>query len=282
MLTLRDVSYRYAGASRDCLHAVSLDVPAGRVTGLVGPAGAGKSTLCLVAGGLAPRVIGGRLIGEVRLDGVDIASWPMYRLAEHVTSGLQDPAGQLSLVADTVFDEVAFGPANLGLLREEILVRASAAVHQVGIASLAGRDPRLLSGGQQQLVVLAGLVAMQPRILVLDEPVAHLDAHGTREVLDAIATLAGAGTAVLLAEQRTSALASVADSLALVAGGNIVAQGTVHEVLSDPATAALGVEPLPEQRLRTRLRAAGLDPALLDAVPLDAVLQDQPPPEPRA
>ncbi len=275
MLTLRDVSYCYAGASRDCLHAVSLDMPAGRVTGLVGPAGAGKSTLCLIAAGLAPRVIGGRLIGEVRLDGENIASWPMHRLAERVTCGLQDPAGQLSLVADTVFDEVAFGPANLGLRREEILERASAAMRQIGIESLAGRDPRLLSGGQQQLVVLAGLMAMRPRVLVLDEPAAHLDARGTREVLDAVVGLAGTGTAVLLAEQRTSVLASVADSLALVAGGNIVAHGTVREVLDDPTTAALGVEPLPEQRLRTRLRAAGLDPALLDAAPLHATRQDQ-------
>ncbi len=277
MLTFRDVSYRYAGASRDCLHAVSLDVPAGRVTGLVGPSGAGKSTLCLIAGGLAPRVIGGRLIGEMRLDDEDVSGWPMHRLAEHVTSGLQDPAGQLSLVADTVFDEVAFGPANLGLRRDEILERASTAMRQVGIESLAGRDPRLLSGGQQQLVILAGLMAMRPRVLVLDEPVAHLDARGTREVLDAVAALSGTGTAVLMAEQRTSALASVADSLALVAGGNIVAQGSVAEVLDDAATVALGVEPLPEQRLRMRLRAAGLDPALLDAAP-----QDPAPLEPRA
>ena len=269
MLTLRDVSYRYAGAPRDCLHAVSLDVPAGHITGLVGPADAGKSTLCLIAGGLAPRVIGGRLIGEVRIDGEDVARWPMHRLAQYVTCGLQDPAGQLSLVADTVLDEVAFGPANLGLPREEIVERASTAMCQVGIGSLAGRDPRHLSGGQQQLVVLASLMAMQPRVLVLDEPVAHLDARGTREVLDAIVALAGAGTAVLLAEQRSSALASVADSLALVAGGNIVAQGTVHEVLEDPTTAALGVEPLPEQRLRTRLLAAGLDPTLLDSTLLE-------------
>ncbi len=267
MLSLEGVSYRYAGGDRDRLHAVSLEVPDGQVTGLVGPAEAGKSSLCLVAGGLAPRVIGGRLSGSVRLDGEDIARWPMHRVAERITTGLQDPAGQLTLVADTVLEEVAFGPANLGLGRDEVVARAEEALRQVGSSALAGRDPRRLSGGQQQLVVLAGLVAMRPRVLVLDEPVAHLDARGTRGVLDAIATIAAAGAAVLLAEQRTDALAQIADSLVVVAAGNIVVHGSVEEVLGDPAVTALGIEALPEQRLRRRLAEAGLDPMLLETRP---------------
>ena len=264
MLSLEGVSYRYAGSDRDKLHAVSLDVPAGQVTCLVGPAGAGKTTLCLVAGGLAPRVIGGRLNGRVTLDGADTGSWPMYRLAEVVTTGLQDPAGQLSLVAETVLDEVAYGPVNLGLPRGEVLERADAAMRLVGIESLARRDPRRLSGGQQQLVVLAGLMAMRPQVLVLDEPVAHLDHRGTGAVLDAVAGIAAAGTAVLLVEQRTAAIARITDRMALIAAGNIVARGAAAEVLGDPATAALGVEPLPEQRLHRRLAAAGLDPGPLE------------------
>ncbi len=264
MLRLQGVSYRYPGADGDTLHGIDLELAEGTVTGLAGPSEAGKSTLCLVAGGLAPRVVGGRLVGEVSLDGADVAGWPMHQLAEHVVTGLQDPAGQLSLIADRVFDEVAFGPANLGLPRDEVEARAEEALRQVGIEDLRGRDPVQLSTGQQQLVVIAGLLAMRPRYLVLDEPVAHLDAQGTRLVLDAVAGIAASGTAVLIAEQRTEALARVCGSLAILAHGNIVARGPVREVLADPATVAMGVEELPELRLRRLLIAAGLDPAVAE------------------
>lgn len=264
MLSLRGVTYRYPGVAANTLHGIDLDLAVGTITGLAGPVAAGKTTLCLVAGGLAPRITGGHLVGEVTIDGSDVRSWPMHRLAEHVVTGLQDPAGQLSLIADSVIDEVAFGPANLGLPRDEVVARAEEALEAAGIAHLRERHPERLSGGQQQLVVIAGLLAMRPRHLVLDEPVAHLDARGARLVLDAIERIAAAGTAVLLAEQRTAALASVCDSLAVMARGNIVARGPAHEVLADPVVAALGVEEMPEVRLRRLLREAGLDSTLLE------------------
>ncbi|MFV2062838.1 MAG: energy-coupling factor ABC transporter ATP-binding protein [Chloroflexota bacterium] len=264
MLKLEGVSYRYAGADRDSLHAVSLEVVPRSITGLIGPAEAGKSTLCLVAGGLAPRVVGGRLTGSLTLDGEDVTRWPMHRLAEHVVTGLQDPAGQLSLLADTVFEEVAFGPTNLGLSRDEIGERSTAALRQVGLETLAYRDPRRLSGGELQLVVLAGLMAMRPRYLVLDEPLAHLDARATSAMLDAISTIAAAGTGVLLVEQRIDALASICDSLAVVASGNVVAHGPTQMVLSDPTIAALGVGLPADRHMRQRIISSGLDPALLE------------------
>ena len=264
MLTLRGVSYRYPGVPRDCLHGIDLDLAEGTVTGLVGAAESGKTTLCLVTGGLAPRVIGGRLVGDMSLDGADVSSWPMYRLAEHVVTGLQDPGGQLSLIADTVFEEVAFGPANLGLPRAEIFERCHEALARVGIEDLRDRDPATLSGGQQQLVVMAGLLAMTPRYLVLDEPVAHLDARGAQRVLEAITAIAAAGTAVLMAEQRTDALLDVCDSVAVLAGGNLVLQGPPGEVLADPTVAAFGIEEPYQHRLRRRLLAAGLELGLLE------------------
>jgi energy-coupling factor transporter ATP-binding protein EcfA2 len=264
VLRLEGVSYRYPGAQRDALHAVTLELPEGTVTGVVGATEAGKSTLCLVAGGLAPRVVGGRLVGDVTIDDSDVRSWPMHRLAEQVVTSLQDPAGQLSLMAETVFDEVAFGPANLGLPRKEVMARSEAALRAVGAEDLRGRDPERLSGGQQQLVVLAGLLAMRPRYLILDEPVAHLDASGSRAVLDTIKSVADAGTAVLVAEQRTEALAAMCDSLVVVAGGNIVARGRPREVLAEPTTIAFGIEALPQERLRRRLAELGLETDALD------------------
>jgi energy-coupling factor transporter ATP-binding protein EcfA2 len=263
VLKLEGVSYRYPGAKGDSLHGIDLELAAGRITGLAGPAEAGKSTLCLVAGGLAPRVVGGRLVGHITLDGRDVTSWPMHRLAEQVVTGLQDPAGQLSLIADSVFEEVAFGPANLGLERSEVMLRVESALSRVGIEELRDRRPEWLSGGQQQLVVLAGLLAMEPRVLILDEPVAHLDAAAGARVLDAIGAVSASGSAVLLAEQRTDALASVCDSVAIIAHGNIVARGAATEVLRDRALAAMGLEELAQARLARLLLESGLDPACI-------------------
>jgi energy-coupling factor transport system ATP-binding protein len=260
VLTLESISYRYPGASGDALHAISLELAPGRITGLVGPVEGGKSTLCLAVGGLAPRVVGGRLVGDVHIDGEDVRGWPMHRMSEVVVTGLQDPAGQLSMVADTVIEEVAFGPANLGLSRDEVVGRSMAALDAVGVGDLAERDPRRLSGGQQQLVVMAGLLAMRPRYLVLDEPVAHLDAMSGRLVAAAVRAAAEAGAGVLLAEKRTDALTDLCDDVAVIAAGSIVHHGTPSEVLDDPAVLALGVAQPSELRVERLLADAGVEP----------------------
>ena len=264
MLRLDGVTYRYPGAATDSLHGVSLSLAEGTITGLVGPAQAGKSTLCLVAGGLAPRVVGGKLFGQVGVDLESVADWPMHRLAEQVVTGLQDPTGQLTLIAGTVAEEVAFGPANLGLARADIDTRVETALRLTGIEALAERDPARLSGGQQQLVVIAGLLALQPRHLVLDEPLAHLDAASASLVLEAVRAAADAGTAVLLAEQRTAGLSEVADEVAVMGAGNIIARGTPEDIFADPGNAVLGVSEPPMVALRRQLVEAGLDPALAE------------------
>ena len=263
MLILEGVSYRYAGAKQESLHGVSLRLREGTITGVVGQAEAGKTTLCLTAGGLAPRSIGGRLAGAVGVDRENIANWPMHRICEEVVVGLQDPAGQLSEVADTVFAEVAFGPANLGLPRDEVVSRAWQALEQVGAVDLAVRDPGRLSGGQQQQVVLAGLLAMRTRHLVLDEPLAHLDASATTKVLHAIRAAADAGAAVLVAEQRIDALAPACDEIAVMGVGNILALGSPEDVLTRPSLAPLGLESA-EVRIRRLLEEAGSDASALD------------------
>lgn len=262
MLRLAGVSYRYPGAGHETLHAVDLELYPGTVTGLAGAEQAGKSTLCLVAGGLAPRVVGGTVNGEIDIDGQDTRDWPMHRLADLVVTGLQDPGGQLSLIAETVFGEVAFGPANLGLPYDEVVASAEEALRLVGIEHLRAHDPTRLSGGQQQLVVIAGLLAMRPRYLVLDEPVAHLDAASAKLVLTAIRAAATAGTAVLMAEQRPEAW-TACDAVAVLGHGNILATGAPDEILSNPRITTLGIEEPAEVRLRRRLSEAGLDPELM-------------------
>lgn len=264
MLTLEGVSYRHAGAEAASLRDIDLALGEGEVVGIVGANGSGKSTLCLVAAGLAPRVVGGTLRGRVLADGVDTASLAMHEIAERVAIGFDDPWTQLSGVTRTVYEEVAFGPANLGLPRDDVLRRVDAALASLAIEGLAERDPSRLSGGQQQLVAMAGLLAMGPRHLVLDEPTAQLDPAGTALVGEAIERLAGAGTGILIVEHKTDLLARVASRVIVLAGGRIALEGPASALLADPKLRELGVpEPAPV-RLRRRLVEAGLDPAVLD------------------
>jgi energy-coupling factor transporter ATP-binding protein EcfA2 len=262
-LTLAGVGYRYAGASRPSLLDVDLELPDGEVVGLVGPSEAGKTTLCLVASGLAPRTVGGQIRGRILLDGEDVDAWPMHRLSARIGIGFENPSTQLSQVAGTVFEEVAFGPMNMGAPRDEVVERTWEAMTTMRILDLAERDPARLSGGQQQLVAMAGLLAMRPAHLVLDEPTAQLDPAGTRLVGEAIARLAAAGASILVAEQKTDLLAEVADRVVVIAEGRILFAGPADETLADPRLAEAGVaEPAP-MRLRRAAEAGGVDPGRL-------------------
>jgi energy-coupling factor transporter ATP-binding protein EcfA2 len=268
-LTLRDVGYRYAGAREPTLLGIDLELRDGEVVGLVGASEAGKSTLCLVACGLAPRTIGGWIRGRIELDGEDVDGWPMHRLSEHIGIGFQNPASQLSQVAGTVFEEVAFGPMNLGLPVDDVLERTWSAMEQLAITGLAERAPQHLSGGQQQLVAMAGLLAMRPQHLVLDEPTAQLDPAGTHLVGEAIARLAGNGASILVAEQKVDLLAGIADRVVALRDGRIALHGPTAEILADPRLTELGIAAPAPVRLRRLAKDQGLDAAAL-AGALDA------------
>jgi energy-coupling factor transport system ATP-binding protein len=261
-LTLESVSYRYAGAARTSLSELSLELADGEVVGVVGGNEAGKTTLCLVASGLAPRSIGGTLTGRVLIDGQPTTDRPMHDLAASVGICFQNPYTQLSLVADTVFEEVAFGALNLGLARGEVIRRVTESLAAIGITELGGRDPRRLSGGQMQLVAVAGLLAMRPRHLVLDEPVAQLDPEGRALVADALRRLAAAGTGLLITEHDTDLLAGLCSRILVIDVGRVVASGPAPEVLGDARLDEWGVEPPARVRLQRALSAAGVQSEL--------------------
>ena len=263
MLTFESVSYRYAGAARASLQDVSLVIGSGEVVGLVGASEAGKTTLCLVAAGLAPRTVRGTLTGRILLDGTDIAPLAIHELAGRVGIAFANPATQLSGVAGTVYEEVAFGPMNLGLSRSEVIDRTEAALSALKIIDLAEREPALLSGGQQQLVAMAGLLALRPAHLVLDEPTAQLDPAGTRLVAEALARLAVDGASILVAEQKTDLLASICDRVVALDAGRVALDGPAAEVLGDPRLADLGVAAPASVRLRRLAEAAGPGPEAL-------------------
>jgi energy-coupling factor transport system ATP-binding protein len=262
VLVLESVTYRYAGAARPSLHDASVSFEDGEVVGLVGRSEAGKTTLCLVASGLAPRTVGGTLSGRLLLDGEDVGPMAMHQLAGRIAIAFSNPMTQLSGVAGTVYEEVAFGPMNLGLPRSAVIDRTESALATLHIDSLAPRDPTQLSGGQQQLVAIAGLLALRPGHLVLDEPTAQLDPAGTRLVGDALARLAADGASILIAEQKTDLLAAICDRVVVIDAGHLAIDGTASRVLADPRLVGHGVAP----PAAVSLQRAARDAALPDAV----------------
>ena len=257
-IALDGVGYRYAGATSPALLDIDLELRDGEVVGLAGASEAGKSTLCLVVSGLAPRTVGGQIRGRITLDGEDVDAWPMHRLSQRIAIGFQNPSTQLSQVTDSVFEEVAFGPMNLALPREEVAARTWAALETLRIDALAERDPRRLSGGQQQLVAIAGLLAMRPAHLVLDEPTAQLDPAGTHLVAEAITRLARDGVSILVAEQKVDLLAAICSRVFVLDGGRVVLDGRADEVLADRRLADFGVMELSTVQLSRAAAASGV------------------------
>jgi energy-coupling factor transporter ATP-binding protein EcfA2 len=258
-LELSGASYRYAGYANEVLHEVDLRLDDGEIVGLVGPNEAGKSTLCLVASGLAPASIGGSLKGTLTLDGTPAAGLTTHELAERVVVGFQNPNTQRSGIAATVFEEIAIGPMNLGLPVAETVERTREAIARLKLEHLVLRDPQRLSGGQAQLVGIAALLAMRPRHIILDEPTAQLDPSGTRLVGEALRALAGTGTSLLIAEHKTDLLDGLCSRIIAIDGGRIVLDGPTAEVFDDPGLAGLGVEPPARARLTASLAARGGD-----------------------
>jgi energy-coupling factor transport system ATP-binding protein len=244
VIGLRSASVRYPGATRPSLTDVDLEVSDGIVTGLAGASESGKTTLCLALSGLLPRVVRASFTGSLWLDGEDVGSHPMSVICERVSVLTGAPDATLSLVADTVYEEVAFGPANLGLSRDEVLRRVGSSLTQAGITDLAERDPRRLSTGQKQRLGVAAMLAMGARNLVLDEPSAHLDPEATGRLIAVVRRLADSGFAVVIASADTRLLSSACDRLAVLQQGRLGRVGPVAAVLSDPAIAAAGLEPV--------------------------------------
>ena len=258
MLELRDATYRYPGYANPVLRDVNLRVADGEIVGLVGPNEAGKSTLCLVASGLAPASIGGKLSGSLTIDGEPMADRRAHELAERVVVCFQNPNTQRSGITATVFEEIALGPMNLGLAVPEVVERTREAIALLRLEQIVDRDPARLSGGQAQLVGIAGLLAMRPGHVILDEPTAQLDPAGTRLVGEALVALASRGSSLLIAEHKTDLLEEVCSRVVLIDGGRIVADGPTADVFRTQELAGRGVEPPASERLRRALAAAGL------------------------
>ena len=256
-------TFRYpppvAGAAPvTALEEITLEVAAGEFLGVTGPTGSGKSTLCLAIAGLAPQETGGIVGGRVVVAGWDTRRTPVPRLATRVGIVFQDP--ESNLVGLSVEDEVAFGPENLGVPPAEIARRVDWALEVAGLARERARPSAHLSGGQKQRLAIAAVLAMQPQVLVLDEPTAQLDPVGKEEVIAAIERLRqqlGRRLTIVLVESDTELLSRFAERVIVLHAGRIVLEGPPQAIFSRvEELAALGVRVPPLAELAARLERA--------------------------
>jgi energy-coupling factor transporter ATP-binding protein EcfA2 len=217
-VSLVGVTFTYPGADRAALAGVTLDIGAGEIVVVAGAAGAGASTLLLVATGLAPRLVGGTLAGQRAIG------------ARRCGIVFARPWTQLTGLCSTVRDEVAFGPASYGLPRETVLAAAERAMQRLGIAHLAARDPAHLSGGELQRVVVASALALEPDLLALDDPAAELDPEAADALYAMLPQLGRAGTAILIATPDLGRATAVATRAVQLEQGRIVRDGSPAEV----------------------------------------------------
>jgi energy-coupling factor transporter ATP-binding protein EcfA2 len=237
-IEVHQLTYSYPTSSAPALRDISLQIEPGQFTAILGANNAGKTTLCLAMAGLIPALYHGSMQGTVKIEGMDTRQHGPDQFAGRVGLVLQNPANQLSGMRYTVFEEVAFGLENLGIPRPEMKMRVEQALAFVGLETFGGRSPYALSGGQQQRLALASILAMQPSILVLDEPTAMLDPQGSQEIIEIIQKMAQADTTVIIAEHQFEWVARYADRVIALANGEVILDGSPQTVLSSPALLA--------------------------------------------
>jgi energy-coupling factor transporter ATP-binding protein EcfA2 len=221
------VTFRYPGTDKAAVDGVDLSIRSGEVTWLFGALGAGASTLLQILAGLAPRHTGGTLEGTVTVldDTVD----SLVGRRGYVTA---EPSTQLSQIAETVSQEVAFAPANLGWPVERIREAVSAALCDLSIQHLATRSPEALSGGELQRVVIASMLVLAPSVWLLDEPASALDPAGRLTAFRLMRRWAEEGGTVVVASEDADALVSVADRIVVLQDGRVVLDGPPRDVLA--------------------------------------------------
>lgn len=253
----KNLTYTYPGSEKPSIKDVSIKIEKGEFALITGPSGCGKTTLCRCFNGLIPHFYQGELKGEITVAGLKVPENPIYRLAEHVGLVFQNPENQL--FALSVEKDVAFGLENLGLPREEIRKRVDWALKLTGIYELRDRPPHELSGGQQQRVAIASVLAMQPELIVLDEPTSFLDPLGAKKIFEVISNInKQLGITIVLVEHRLDLTARYADHIIIMDDGRVVLDGEPHEILDSEEARLIGVGIPKATRLYQILRAEGV------------------------
>ena len=252
------VSYRYPKADADVLNGITLRFPAGSFTVVMGQTGAGKSTLLMTLNGVIPHLKEGDLRGAVVMDGTDLGEFRVQTITEYVGLVLQDPESQI--LGRSVAEDVAFGPRNYLVPREEIRARVQRCLHQVQLDGFDDRETAQLSGGQKQRLAIAGILALQPQVICLDEPTSELDPQGRDEIYATVDALRQSGDVTIVAVEHASGdIVERADHLVVIKDGRVSWEGPPAEFFRDLSLVADNlVKPLPIAVVGEELVAAGL------------------------
>ncbi len=232
MIEIKNLTFQYKNSDKASLRDVNLTIPDGDFVGIIGTSGAGKTTLALSVNGVIPHQYPGDFYGQVLVDGMDTVDTPPARLCRSVGEVFQDIDSQM--VASVVEDEILFGMENFGIDHAEIGERLERVLEDVGITSLRKREISSLSGGQKQKVAIASILALEPDIIVLDEPTGELDPESSRQVFGLLQKLnREKGITVIVVEQKIMLLCEYVKHLLVVENGEIRFDGPTREVIAN-------------------------------------------------
>ncbi len=253
----KDLTFTYDNAQAPALRGVNIEVERGSFTVIMGRTGAGKTTLAMLTNGIIPQVVEGKVEGSVESAGLDISRYRVQTVAQQVGLVLQDPETQI--FGRTVWEDVAFGPRNYLVPREEILRRITDALAKVRLSGYEQRLTSELSGGEKQRLAIAGVLAMNPSILVLDEPTSELDPIGREEIYHTMYSLQKEQNLTVLAVEHSSQeICEKADAVILLREGEVVWQGDPRVFFRDlELVDRCGVKPLPVSIVGWNLYKAG-------------------------
>jgi energy-coupling factor transporter ATPase len=240
IIETKNLTYTYPGGTKPSIKGISTKVEKGEFVLITGPSGCGKTTLCRCFNGLIPHFYQGELKGEITVADMDTTKHQTHEMAKSVGLVFQNPENQL--FALSIEKDVAFGLENLGVPREEMRERVEWALKLTGIHDLRERSPHEVSGGQQQRVAIAAVLAMQPEIIVLDEPTSFLDPLSAEKIFEVIHELnKKLGITVVLVEHRLDLTAKYADHIIIMAEGSVCFDGNPREILNTEETRLIGV-----------------------------------------
>lgn len=256
-IQIKNLTYRYPTSEADVLKDVSFTVKKGELCAIVGANGSGKTTLCNAIRGFVPKFYKGEISGDVLVNGRDVKEDPDGKNALEIGFVFQNPFTQISGIASTVYEELAYGLENMGVEPEEIRQRIERIMELTKIQEFRDRDPYQLSGGQQQRVALAAILVMDQDVLVIDEPTSQLDPQSTDDVFEIIKLMKSMGKTVVLVEHKMEQIAEYADQIIVLDGGQVVMEGTPKEVFSDPDCLKYHTRPPQSTRIALELKKEG-------------------------
>ncbi|AUV80839.1 ABC transporter [Salinigranum rubrum] len=260
LIELTDVTFQYGTQPEDeyAVTDVDLSIEEGQFVGVTGQSEAGKATLSRLVSGQIPHFYHGELSGDVTVEGTSTAESTVGELSKKIGYVFENPYDQLTGASSTVLEEVAFGLETHGLTREEMRERAKESLAAIGVEDLVDRDPMQLSGGQCQRVAIASVLAMEPDVLVLQQPTAQLDPEGTEEVFEVVAEMNDRGYTVVMVSHELDRLVPHLDRLVVMDDGRIRFDGPPADVLVDATNEDLPLFVPTPVTVGRRLREAGL------------------------